>query len=165
MEITEYKIIQDKKLHPKLKEVQTFEYKGKIERSYECLVSIFITLFSLDRCMEEYVYVVALNANGEWLGILNIAHGGQTEAVVDNKTIFTFLLLVGASKFVLVHNHPSGIMKISDSDYILTENLEELAEKFELDLIEHIMISKNGYVLINQYEQYGSDHILPVIDF
>ena len=165
MKIKEYKLVQDKNLHSKLKEVQSFEYDGKVERSFQFVVKMFCTLYSLDKCVDEYVYALALNANGEWLGIANIAHGGQSEASVDCKTLFSFLLLSGASKFIVLHNHPSGILRVSDSDYEITETIEDGAKLLDLNMIEHIVISKKGYSLINEYKKYGNDNVLPFIDF
>lgn len=159
MEITEYKIIQDKKLHPKLKEVQTFEYKKEIVNTYWLVACVFRTLYDLDKCAEEYVYAVAMNYSGDWLGIMNVSHGSQTDSIVDLKPIMTFLLLVGANKFILVHNHPSGNLKISQEDKDITMKLRRIADIAEMEFLEHIIVSRKGYALIirDQYKYNANE--------
>lgn len=169
MKITEYKIIQDKNLHPKLKEVQSFEYEGKVLNKYWSVANVFRAIYNLDKCSEEYVYVVAFNHAGDWLGVINIAHGGQIDVAVDVKTIFTFLLLTGANKFIMLHNHPSGILRISDDDYELTERVQSLANEFTFDFLEHIVLSRKGFALIihdvYKYRPKTKDNLYPYADF
>lgn len=169
MKIKEYKIIQDKNLHPKLKEIQSFEYKMEILNKYWSVANVFRSIYDLDKCSEEYMYVIAFNHAGDWLGIMNIAHGGQTETTLDIKTIFIFLLLTGANKFILVHNHPSGALRISDNDYELTETIQPLAEDFGFDFLEHMILSRKGFALIihdeYKYRPKTKDNLYPYADF
>ncbi len=169
MKITEFKIVQDKNSHPKLKEVQSFEYEGKVLNKYWSVANVFRAIYDLDKCSEEYMYIVAFNHAGDWLGVMNVAHGLQTEVPVDIKTIFTFLLLTGANKFILLHNHPSGMLRISDKDYTLTEDIQSLAREFGFDFLEHIILSRKGFALIihevYKYRPKTKDNLYPYADF
>lgn len=150
MKIKEYKIIQDKELHPKLKCIQSFNIEKSYLDNYTEIINLFNELYQLNVCSEEYVYVIALNSDNEFLGIINISHGSQTESNVYIKTIFTFLLLVGASKYFVIHNHPNGTPEISSFDFEITNLIESATNLFETEFVEHIIISRKGYSLIKQ---------------
>ena len=49
----------------------------------------------------------------------------------------------GASAIILVHNHPSGIAKPSRQDISITKQLVDIAEKLEIQVLDHIIISRN----------------------
>lgn len=169
MKIREYKIIQDRNLHPKLKEVQVFEYEGQVLNKYWSVANVFRAIYDLDKCSEEYMYVVAFNRVGDWLGVMNVAHGTQVKVEIDIKTIFTFLLLTGANEFIMLHNHPSGFLKISNEDYDLTERIQGLAMEFGFNFLEHIILSRKGFALIvhdeYKYRPKMKDNLYPYADF
>jgi len=50
-----------------------------------------------------------------------------------------------ASSIILVHNHPSGITKPSQADILLTDNILKALTPLNIDLLDHIIISKNSY--------------------
>jgi len=58
------------------------------------------------------------------------------------KKVITF----GAASFVLVHNHPSGDLAPSDDDISMTRKIMAAAESLNVKVIDHLIVSKNGYV-------------------
>ena len=55
------------------------------------------------------------------------------------------VLKYNAKSVILVHNHPSGSLKPSQSDIILTKKIKEIFENVEIRLLDHIIISEKGY--------------------
>jgi DNA repair protein RadC len=50
----------------------------------------------------------------------------------------------------LAHNHPSNNLKPSNEDLEFTRKLKQLLKHLEIELLEHIIFSRNGYIsLIN----------------
>jgi len=47
---------------------------------------------------------------------------------------------------VLVHNHPSGNLKPSQADIELTKKLRGAGQFLDLPAIEHIILTKEGYL-------------------
>ena len=47
-----------------------------------------------------------------------------------------------ARRVVLMHNHASGIMKPSDEDLYLTEQLYSALQKEDITLLEHLIVHK-----------------------
>lgn len=66
--------------------------------------------------------------------------GNISSARVDVKQIFEETIKTGMSKFILVHNHPSGDATPSMQDLELTKRIEEGAKLLELQLLDHIVI-------------------------
>ena len=66
--------------------------------------------------------------------------GNISSARVDVKQIFEETIKTGMSKFILVHNHPSGDATPSMQDIELTKRIEEGSKLLELQLLDHIVI-------------------------
>lgn len=66
--------------------------------------------------------------------------GSISSANVDVKQIFEETIKTGMSKFILVHNHPSGDATPSMQDLELTKRIEEGAKLLGLQLLDHIVI-------------------------
>jgi DNA repair protein RadC len=90
-----------------------------------------------------------------WLLILNranaivkkelISRGGVAGTVVDTKIIFKSAVEHYASSIIICHNHPSGNLKPSDADIKITKNIKEAGKIMEIPLIDHLIITENGY--------------------
>jgi hypothetical protein len=63
------------------------------------------------------------------------------------QSIFTFLLLAGASSFVVVHNHIYNMPNASESDKMITKMIGMLGSTFDMEFIGHMIINPNGYVV------------------
>ena len=46
---------------------------------------------------------------------------------------------------ILVHNHPSGMLRPSAEDIALTKRISEGAKLLDLRVLDHIIISNSGY--------------------
>ena len=55
------------------------------------------------------------------------------------------ILDYNAKSVILVHNHPAGSLKPSQSDILLTKKIKEVFEGIEIRLLDHIIISEKGY--------------------
>ena len=84
--------------------------------------------------------MIAMNTKCKPLGVFELAHGSMDSAVMDQKAIFTRLLLSGARGFVLVHNHTSGDSTPSAIDISNTKKVKEGAELLTIELFDHIIV-------------------------
>jgi len=76
-------------------------------------------------------------------GVISI--GGVSGTTVDPKIIFQKALLCNASGIVLVHNHPSGSLKPSESDIAVTKKIQKCANLLDIVLVDHLIITKDSY--------------------
>jgi DNA repair protein RadC len=50
-----------------------------------------------------------------------------------------------ASGVILIHNHPSGNLKPSDSDTSITQKLKDAGKLMDIAVLDHVIISDSGY--------------------
>jgi DNA repair protein RadC len=93
----------------------------------------------------ESFAVLLLSRANRVLGIRWISTGGLSGTVVDIKMIFQAALKANASSMILAHNHPSGTLNPSDSDMKITRKVKEASAFLDLSLLDHIIISSEGY--------------------
>ena len=95
--------------------------------------------------LQEEFKVLLLNRNNQVLGIYPLSKGGVSGTVVDAKLLFSVALKCNASSVIIAHNHPSGNLKPSEADIKLTRKLKEAGNYLDIVLLDHIIVSKNGY--------------------
>ena len=93
----------------------------------------------------EIAKVILLNSKNIILKITNISLGGANFACLEPKDVLSEAIKIGAPKIILVHNHPSGDVTPSKSDFSLTDRLYEAAEIIGIDLLDHIVIGDGTY--------------------
>lgn len=74
-----------------------------------------------------------------------ISEGGITGTVADPRIILRKALEEDAVNIILCHNHPSGSLKPSRADEELTKKIKEAARLFDIAVIDHIIVSEDGY--------------------
>ena len=74
-----------------------------------------------------------------------ISRGGITGTIADPRVILKKALEEDATSIVLSHNHPSGSLKPSKADEELTKKIKEAVKYFDIKLIDHIIVSDEGY--------------------
>lgn len=86
-----------------------------------------------------------LNRAIKVLGLFEVSTGGVSGTVADPKIIFTAALKDGASGIIVAHNHPSGNLTASQSDIDLTRKLKEAGKFLEIQLLDHVIVTTEGY--------------------
>ncbi|MES2881998.1 MAG: DNA repair protein RadC [Bacteroidota bacterium] len=74
-----------------------------------------------------------------------ISEGGITGTVADPRIILRTALEQNAVSLVLCHNHPSGSLKPSRQDEDLTKKIKEAAKYFDITIMDHLIVSDDGY--------------------
>lgn len=71
-----------------------------------------------------------------------LSKGSIDMATIDIGEVF--LPALHASKFTIVHNHPSGSTHPSDKDVEFTKQIMEIAEAMNVEFIDHLIVPKNS---------------------
>lgn len=112
--------------------------------SIVCVVDAYLLLYesySQDTiALQEQFKVMYLNKNGTVLGIFNASIGGIDSTVADLRLIFGVALKICATGMIIAHNHPSGKLKPSHQDTMLTQSIAEAAKIFQIDFQDHIIV-------------------------
>jgi DNA repair protein RadC len=100
---------------------------------------------------QEYCLAFYLNGRQELLSKKTLAIGGLNYNFMEPRDIFEPAFTLGASSFILVHNHPSGDCKPSNDDLLLTEKVAKLADLMGIKLLDHLVVGKNNYFSIKEH--------------
>jgi DNA repair protein RadC len=74
-----------------------------------------------------------------------ISIGSVDANIVHPREVFKPALERSASAVILVHNHPSGLAVPSEADIVVTKQLVEAGRALGVTLLDHIVVSSNGY--------------------
>lgn len=121
---------------------QSPDEKPKIESSKTAFDLIKGDLMDLPH--EEF-WVMALNRANRLVKKKRVSEGGVSGTVADPKIIFKLAVDELASGIIVVHNHPSGNLKPSESDVNLTKKIKEGGKALEISLLDHLIIAHDRY--------------------
>lgn len=150
----------------KLEEILALETLPEITISYKVKSDLKISLKgSKDRAdyvrklfddetfdTQERFVVLILDHDYNPFGYFTHSIGTMEEVSVDKRLIFQKLLLVGGARFIVAHNHPVSEALPSDADTQMTFSLKHQAEFLNLTLVDHIILSREGYY---SYDEQG----------
>ncbi len=74
-----------------------------------------------------------------------VSEGGISGTIADPRIILRKALEQDAVSLILCHNHPSGSLKPSRADEQLTFKIKEAAGFFDINILDHIIVSEDGY--------------------
>lgn len=98
----------------------------------------------LERLAHEECWVIYLTASNRIIERQRVSQGGVTATVVDHRLIVKRALELLATQLILIHNHPSGAAEASAQDRLLTEKVARAAALFDIRLLDHLIISREG---------------------
>lgn len=150
--IKEFKLVQNEHEHPSLLLIKKINKDNHLTNSND-IVDIMNRYYYLNKCTQEYVYLLSFNTNQDLLAIFEISHGSGQKSIVSIKEIITSVILSGGDNIILIHNHPNGNLNVSNDDINITNNIKYVLIPIEINLLDHIIISKNGYTSMN-YNKY-----------
>lgn len=93
----------------------------------------------------EVFMLLLLNQTNKIIHEAVLSEGGITGTVADSRIVFKLVISHGATGFIICHNHPSGQLKPSRMDDNLTEKIKKGAALFDIKLIDHLIVSSEGY--------------------
>lgn len=100
---------------------------------------------TLEYRKQEVFAVVFLNRGNKVTHLEIISEGGLTGTVADPRVILKKALENDATSLVLCHNHPSGSLRPSKADEILTQKIKQAAAFLDISIMDHIIVSNEGY--------------------
>ena len=98
----------------------------------------------LERLDHEECWVVYLTSSNRIIERQRVSQGGVTATVVDHRLIIKRALELLATRFILIHNHPSGTPEASPQDKALTDKVVRAAALFDIRLLDHVIIARDG---------------------
>ena len=106
---------------------------------YECFYPLMCDLPT------EECWVLLLNQASKIIDKVKIGSGGISATAVDVRCVLREALMKRASAIVLCHNHPSGNIRPSREDDLLTKQVGRASECMDIRLIDHIILTDGAF--------------------
>ena len=123
---------------------QTESYKSKEltdpEKVYKLVKS------KLKDYHKEHFYVISLNSRN--YSIAEVSIGSLNASIVHPREVFAEAIKNKAASVIFSHNHPSGDPEPSEDDLEITKRLVEAGKVLGIEVIDHIIITKNNFLSI-----------------
>ncbi len=125
----------------------TQEEKIKISNSEE-IYQIMLKILAREEGLgieQEHFWVVGLASDHMLLFVELISLGTNNRFIVEPREVFYTSTNKNTEYVILVYNNTRGILEPSEKDKDLTDQLMHAAELLYLQVIEHLIISKDGF--------------------
>ncbi len=93
----------------------------------------------------EEFWMLCLNNSNKVIKKQQLSKGGITATVVDIRLAMKIAIEENATAIILVHNHPSGVLKASEPDVALTRKFVSAATSLDIKLLDHVIVTENAY--------------------
>jgi DNA repair protein RadC len=93
---------------------------------------------------KEYFIIMFFDTRNRLI-IDEVSVGTLNASLVHPREVFTKAIKNKASYVVVAHNHPSGDIEPSEEDINTTKRLIEAGKLLGINLVDHIIVSKNDY--------------------
>ena len=110
---------------------------------------------TLSDLQHEEFWVILVNRGNQVITQVRISQGGISGTVTDVRLILNAAVERLASGLILVHNHPSGNLSPSEADLKITKKIKEAAQLLDLSVLDHLIISDQGYLSM------ADDNLMP----
>ncbi|WP_299223168.1 JAB domain-containing protein [uncultured Psychroserpens sp.] len=103
---------------------------------------------------KEFFWVMCLT-NANRVTVISEIGSGSTKGVhMNTKEVFQNAILSNSAAIIIAHNHPSGILKPSETDKNYTQKLIPLCEVLDITLLDHLILTQEDYY------SFSDNHIL-----
>ncbi len=105
---------------------------------------------SIGREKKEHFVVLSLDAHNCLIKISNISIGSLNSSIVPPREVFKEAIQSFAAQIIIAHNHPSENPEASPEDVALTRRLEEAAKIFGIELLDHIIVTRDKFYSLKE---------------
>jgi DNA repair protein RadC len=126
-----------------------YEQRVKLEDSPTIHTSrdawqVFYDHWTDDLELLESFNVLFLNRANKVKGMFQASRGGVAGTVVDAKIIYGAAVKAMASSIIVAHNHPSGNLRPSHADEVLTTRLKNAGKALDIQFLDHLILTPDG---------------------
>ena len=89
---------------------------------------------------KEHFIVVNLTNQHTIINYETVAIGTVNAVSLRPAEVLRSAILINAPAIILVHNHPSGNPKPSNSDIHFTQTIKQAAKHFDIEVLDHVVI-------------------------
>lgn len=97
----------------------------------------------------EECWIILLNASLKVIDSLCISRGGLSSTLVDVRVVLREAIVKRSSLLILCHNHPSGSIRPSREDDLLTSRMQKACQTVNIPILDHVIVTDGGYYSYN----------------
>lgn len=141
------------------------KYLGKVTCSKDIADFIRKTFLQGEIELQEQMIILYLSQSNNIIGYYRHSKGAINATVADIRIILATALKSLAVSMVISHNHPSGNLNPSRADETLTTKIKEAAALMDIRLIDHVIVTEQGFYSFADSGLLGLDKTEPQNDF
>lgn len=94
---------------------------------------------------QEYFVVLTLDGASRLINNTVVFQGTLNQSLVHPREVFAQAIEDRAASIIVAHNHPSGSVEPSTEDIAITNKLKEAGELLGIEVIDHILLTKDEH--------------------
>ncbi len=106
---------------------------------------VYKELYSFSTKKQEYFLMITLDGASHIINTRTVFIGTLNQSMVHPREVFADAISDRAAGIIIAHNHPSGRLEASRADIQITQRLKEVAKLVGIELLDHVILSKNGF--------------------
>lgn len=106
---------------------------------------VFESLKDIRLLKKEHFIAIYLDTRNQEIHREIISIGTLNSSLVHPREVFEPAIRQLAAGIMLVHNHPSGDIKPSHEDLLITKKLVDSGKLLDIHVLDHLIITKNSY--------------------
>jgi DNA repair protein RadC len=99
---------------------------------------------------KEHFVIFFLDSRNQEIKREIISVGTLNANLVHPREVFESAIKYSAAQIIVAHNHPSGDSEPSEDDIIITKRLIEAGNILGMELLDHIVVSKNSFTSLKE---------------
>jgi DNA repair protein RadC len=111
----------------------------------------------------EYGVLIPMDVKGRPINVSIQSIGGLNKSVVHTTEVMRHLLMCNAYGFIYMHNHPSGVLKVTKDDVQLTDMLMKEAKILGIIMFDHVVVGKTEEGI--SYYSMREHHKITLFDY
>jgi len=106
----------------------------------------------LGREKKEHFMILSLDSRNHLINANNVSIGTLNANLVHPREVFAEAIKNKAVSVILVHNHPSEDSEPSEDDLKITKRIVEAGKILGIEIVDHIIVTKNGFLSFKDKE-------------
>ena len=101
---------------------------------------------------QEHFLSITLDGASHIIQTRVVFIGTLNQSLVHPREVFADAIGDRAASVIVAHNHPSGQLRPSDADKHVTQRLVEVSRLVGIELLDHLIISREGYFSFRDHD-------------
>jgi DNA repair protein RadC len=130
-----------------------FKENQGVKKTIKCAQDVYLYLQDMRYLNKEQFRGLYLNSRSKLIHDEIISLGTLDCSIVHPREVFQPAIEYSSVAVILAHNHPSGSLNPSLEDVKVSANLVKAGHILGIEILDHVIITKNGYqsIVLKKY--------------